>query len=432
MRAFLWVALLASAPAFAQRIGVVPFSGPNGAVIRNQLVIAVCDTVDCVNTGKVTTGNKPDWKKAKKEALQFFVAGTVVKKGRTQTLTLEVLSKPGAPMLKKSFPLAADGLAAKTLQSAIDALKAAFGAAQPPEAPRTETAPNVTSTTTVPAKAGGPGGAEPARVEPKKTETVREPELEPDLARPGTAARRIPFLAVEGGVDLLNRSFTYVQPVTNLRRYSLPLFPLAMAKVEFYPLALSRQDFLGGIGLEASFSFAPWLRSRRESTMEDVYPTSTMRIDAGLSWRIMPVKSFNFSLIPLVGIRSHSFTVAPNSMGTRLDLLPNLSYLGLKAGVGFEVGVADDLFFIFGRFAVIPVLNSGEIISAAFFPNGSNLGLDGSLGVGVAVLKSLQLRAAFDFNRYGLTFKTEPTDAFVAQGAIDQYLGGTVSLRFQY
>lgn len=427
MRALLWVALLASAPALAQRIGVVPFGGPNGTVVRNQLISAVCDTADCVNTGKVTTANKPDWKKAKKEALQFFVTGTIVKKGKAQTLTLEVLSKPGAPKMKKTFPVAADGLAAKTLQSAIDALKGAFGSAQTPDPAPVEPSPAVKTTPTEPTKTGG---TEPARVEPKKTDPAPDPEPEP--ARPSTAARRIPFIAVEAGVDLLNRSFSYVQPVTNLRRYGVPLFPLAMAKVEFYPLALSRQDLLGGLGLEASFSFAPWLRSRRESTMDDLYPTSTMRIDAGLAWRIMPVQSLNFSLIPLVGIRSHSFTVAPNAMGTRLDLLPNLSYLGLKAGLGFEVGVADDFFFIFGRFAVIPVFNSGEIISAAFFPNGSNLGLDGSLGVGVALLKSLQIRAAFDFNRYGLTFKTEPTDAFVAQGAVDQYVGGTVSLRFQY
>ncbi|MDP1918785.1 MAG: hypothetical protein Q8L14_21230 [Myxococcales bacterium] len=427
MRALLWVALLASAPALAQRIGVVPFGGPNGAVVRNQLISAVCDTADCVNSGKVTTGNKPDWKKAKKEALQFFVTGTIVKKGKAQTLTLEVLSKPGAPKMKKTFPVAADGLAAKTLQSAIDALKGAFGSAQAPDPAPVDTTPAVKTTPTEPSKTGG---SEPARVEPTKTDPAPAPDPEP--ARPSTAARRIPFVAVEAGVDLLNRSFSYVQPVTNLRRYGVPIFPLAMAKVEFYPLALSRQDLLGGIGLEASFSFAPWLRSRRESTMDDLYPTSTMRIDAGLSWRIMPVKSLNFSLIPLLGIRSHSFTVAPNAMGTRLDLLPNLSYLGLKAGLGFEVGLADDFFFIFGRFAVIPVFSSGEIISAAYFPNGSNLGLDGSLGVGVALLKNLQVRAAFDFNRYGLTFKTEPTDAFVAQGAVDQYVGGTVSLRFQY
>jgi hypothetical protein len=432
MRALVWVAFLMAAPAAAQRIGIVPFSGPNGAAVRNQLVAAICDTADCVASAKVTAGNKPDWKKAKKEALQFFVLGTVVKKGKASSLTLEVLSKPGAAKLKKTFPLAADGLAAKTLQQAIDALKGAFAGAEPappppdatPPVPTGKPSPEPTKTTTT--------SARPAETEPVKPTPPPPP---PDVDPPPTtekAERRIPFVAVEAGASLYNRSFSYVQPVTNLRRYALPAFPLLAAKAELYPLALSRQDLLGGLGLEAGFSFAPWLRSRRESATDDVYPTSTMRIDAGLAWRLMPVRSLNLSLIPLVGIRYHSFTVAPNAMGARLDLLPNLGYFGLRAGAGFEVGLARDLIFLFGRFTVVPVFSSGEIISSAFFPNGSNFGIDGQAGVGVAFMKMLQLRATFDFTRYGLSFRTEPTDAFVAQGAVDQYVGGTVTLRFQY
>ncbi|MER2562663.1 MAG: hypothetical protein ABTQ32_18195 [Myxococcaceae bacterium] len=429
MRALLCVALVAAAPAFAQRIGVVPFSGPNATAVRNQLVTAICDTADCVNTAKVTTGNKPDWKKAKKEALQFFVTGAIAKKGKASSLTLEVLSKPGAPKMKKAFPLDADGLSAKNLQLAIDALKGAFAGAATPEPAPVDTTPAVTTTPTKTDSTKSSGGTTATTTPPPPPPETREPEPEP---APTTTARRIPFIAIEGGVDLLNRSFSYVQPVTNLRKYNLPIFPLAHAKLEFYPLALGRQDILGGIGLEGGFSFAPWLRSRRESVMDDVYPTSTMRIDAGLAWRIMPVKTLNLSLIPIVGIRYHSFTVAPNSSGARLDLLPNLGYVGLRAGAGFEVGLVNDLIFLFGRFTVVPVFSSGEIISSAFFPNGSNFGLDGNVGFGVGILKMLQLRAAFDFTRYGLTFKTEPTDAFVAQGAVDQYVGGTVSLRFQY
>lgn len=420
---------MAAAPAFAQRIGVVPFSGPNAATVRNQLVTAICDTADCVNTGKVTTGNKPDWKKAKKEALQFFVTGTVAKKGKAASLTLEVLSKPGPAKMKKSFPLDADGLSAKNLQLAIDALKGAFAGASAPEPEPVDTTPAVTTPTKTDSTKSSGGATATSTPPPPPREPTPEPEPEP---APAKSARRIPFIAIEGGVDLFNRSFSWVQPVTNLRKYNLPIFPLGHAKLEFYPLALGRQDILGGIGLEAGVSFAPWLRSRRETVMDDVYPTSTMRIDAGLAWRIMPVKTLNLSLIPLVGVRYYSFTVAPNSSGARLDLLPNLAFVGLRAGAGFEVGLVNDLIFLFGRFTVVPVFSSGEIISSAFFPNGSNFGLDGNVGFGVGVLKMLQIRAAFDFTRYGLTFKTEPTDAFVAQGAIDQYVGGTISLRFQY
>ncbi|MCU0697268.1 MAG: hypothetical protein MUC96_12140 [Myxococcaceae bacterium] len=426
MRALLCVALVAAAPALAQRIGVAPFTGPNAATVRNQLVTAICDTADCVNSAKVTTANKPDWKKAKKEAVQFFVTGAVAKKGKALSLTLEVSNKPGAPKLRKSFPLGADGLAAKTLQQAIDALKGAFGGAASTVEPED---------TTPPVKAEpGPAEPRPAAV----TSPTTPPPAPPGPAAEATPApapngpRRIPFIAGELGIDLLNRSFSYVQPVTNLRRYGLPLFPMASAKLEFYPLALSRQDVLGGLGLELSVGFAPWLRSRRESAMDDVYPTSTLRFDGGLAWRIMPSQSLNLAIIPLVGVRYHTFTVAPNAAGTRLDLLPNLAYVGLKAGLGFELGLVNDLLTLFGRFAVVPVFSSGEIISPAFFQRGSNLGLDGQFGVGVRLLGPVQLRAAFDFTRYGLTFQTEATDAFVAQGAVDQYLGGTVALRFAY
>lgn len=427
MRALLWVAIFSAGPAFAQRIAIAPFSGPNGSNVRNQLVSAVCDTADCVNTAKVTAGTKPDWKKAKKEAVQFFVTGAVAKKGKAQTLTLEVLAGPGKSKLKKAFPVGSDGLAAKTLQQAIDSLKGAFGGAA---AAKPDPEPEPVATTPPPTEVK----PEPAKTEPKKEAPPPPPKKEePEEPAPAMAkTRRIPFIAIEAGSDVLNRSFGYVQPVTNLRKYSLPVFGLATAKLEFYPLALGRQDILGGIGLEGSFSIAAWLKSRRENSTDDPYPTSTMRIDAGLAWRIMPVDSLNLSIIPIVGIRYHSFVVNPNSTGTRLDLLPNLAYLGVRAGLGFEVGVADDFIFIFGRFQAIPVLSSGEIISSAFFPKGSNFGLDGSFGIGIAFMKMLQLRLSGDFTRYGMTFTTDPTDAFVAQGAVDQYIGGTATLRFTY
>ena len=59
-------------------------------------------------------------------------------------------------------------------------------------------------------------------------------------------------------------------------------------------------------------------------------------------------------------------------------------------------------------------------------------GLEGGGGIGVRVLSFLQLRAAFDFTRYGLTFITQPTDTYVAAGAADTYLGGKASVRLTF
>lgn len=422
MRSLLAVVLLLSTHALAQRIGVVPFTGPNAAAVRNQLVTALCDGADCVNTAKVTTANKPDWKKAKKEALQGFVKGTIAKKGKALVLTLEVLTKAGPPAVKKTFPLEGNALSDKNVQAAVEAVRSSVaGAAAPVEPPppaAVQPAPQPVAVAPQPTPPPAPKEPAPAPVEPEPTTPAR---------------RRIPFIAAELGADVVNRDYSYVQPVTSLRGYRLAVVPLALAKIELYPLALARQDVLGGLGIEASFAFAPWLSSSRQVGEQSIrYPSSTMRIDAGIAWRIMPSKSLNLSLIPIVGMRLHSFTVGRNSDGERLEFLPNLSYLGLRAGAGFEVGLLDDLLFFFGRFTVIPVLSSGEVISSAFFPKGSNLGLDGSAGIGIGLGKLLQLRLAFDFTRYGLSFQTEPTDTFIAQGAVDRYIGGTATLRFQY
>jgi hypothetical protein len=129
------LAALTATSAAAQRVSFPSFTGPSAAGVRNQIVGAVCDTTDCVAATKTTTSGKPDWKKAKKESVQFFVTGAVVKKGKALQLDLAVLNKAGPPKAHKSFPLDKNGtLAPKSLQGAMDLLSSAFGArtATPP------------------------------------------------------------------------------------------------------------------------------------------------------------------------------------------------------------------------------------------------------------------------------------------------------------
>src|SRR4051794_25158359 len=109
LRTALALAVLTATSSAAQRVSFPSFTGPSAASVRNQIVGAVCDTTDCVAATKTTTSGKPDWKKAKKESVQFFVTGSVTKKGKGLNLDVFVYNKAGAPKARRSFPLEKGG-----------------------------------------------------------------------------------------------------------------------------------------------------------------------------------------------------------------------------------------------------------------------------------------------------------------------------------
>lgn len=423
-----------STTAAAQRISFPNFTGPGANGVRNQLVGAVCDTADCVAATRTTTGGKPDWKKAKKEAVGFFVTGNVVKKGKNLSLDLQVLNKAGPAKAKKTFALDKNGtLPAKGLQSAMELLTQAFGSnggsktPEPVEPPPVKTTPRE-SPPPVEKKAPPPE----ERVE-KKSPPPDE-EREPEPVKPSKRGKRKPkFLLVDVGADVLTRKLEYTQVATaNLRRYELqtPVGQPALG-VKFFPLALVRDDLLAGLGVELGVAFAPWIQSRLASVTEP-FPTSMVRVDGGVRFDLAPIESFALTISPYVGVRSQSFTVSALSSGQRIDGLPNIAFVGLRAGVGLEVPIIADRLSVFGRFGVIPVFGAGEILSSSFFPNGSAFGLEANAGIGVGLLPFLSIRASFEFANYGLTFNTQPTDTYVAAGASDLYLGGNASLRLAF
>ncbi|MEW6431759.1 MAG: hypothetical protein AB1730_09630 [Myxococcota bacterium] len=429
---------LAAPPALAQRISFADFSGPGAGAVRNQLVTAVCDTADCIAAAKTTTRGKPDWKKAKKAAVSFIVTGAVVKKGKGKALDLQVLDKAGPAKARRTFPLEKSGtLSAKNLQAAIELMQGAFGGGgeatppvkpPPPEPKRPEPEP----------KRPEPEPAKPAPVasKPEPEPLKPAPEPEPEPAKPGKRTKKGAqgplFLAAEVGASVLGRNLDYVQASTpNLRRYAIFPFPQIDARVEFYPLALVRDDGLSGLGVDLSVGLAPYLKSRRQSSAE-AYPTSTMRIAGGFRFRWSPFDSYRAAVIPMLGVDVRSFTVGATSDGTTLDGLPNVSFVGLRAGLGLELPILTDLLTFFGRFCAVPVFSSGQLISSAYFPNGSTFGLDANAGLSLKVLSFLSIRVAFEFEQYASSFKTEATDTYVAAGSVDRYLGGSAAVRLEF
>jgi hypothetical protein len=409
--------LVAVAPSsvLAERLAVTAFSGPGAAAVRAQLTAAACEAAECVDEAKVTSRGAPDWKKARQAAVRLLITGAVSAQGKGRTLDLQVLDGPGPARARRTYPVERSGtLSASNLEDALVLVRGALVPA--PAAPAAE-APVRTASIDAPAP---PAAAAPERPAPA-TEAPATTTSDPAPLR----------LAVELGTSLLSRSFSYDRPTSNnLRQYSIfPLPPLDV-RAEFYPLALVRGDALAGLGVELSIAVAPALRSRLASAME-TYPTSTVRVAGGVRFRWAPFAAYRAVFIPLLGVNVRSFSVGAAPSGATLDGLPNVSFFGLRAGLGVELPVLERRLAVIGRFCVLPTFSSGPLISAAYFPKGSTFGLEASAGLSLRLLTFLSLRVTFELEQYGSSFSTAPTDTFVAAGSLDRSLGGSAALRLE-
>jgi len=435
-------ALLLASTAFGQKISIATFGGPGGNVVRNQLVAELCDQAECVAQAKIATKGKTDWAKVKKEKVKYVIEGKVVPRGKKKTIELMVFAKKGAAK-KKVWGLEGDALSEKTLKTASTVLAELMGLT-PKEEPVEEKKPVVEEKKPPPEEKPAPEEKEappPPRAEKKvtaappapKAEQAPPPEEEEKPAPPTKQSKR-PIIALEVGLEVASKSYSYAEVKTpNLRSYRAPFIVGPALKAELYPLAIVTDGFIAGLGAEVGYFTAVGLKSRRSGT-EVTYPTSISRLDVALKFQIRPSSKSDAYVTPIIGFRSHSFSVAPGSDSSVLDGLPAISYSALKFGLGGELPFGDTGLLVFGRFEVMPVLSAPEIISAKYFANGSVLGLDFDLGLGFKLpfLKLLQLRLGFQFARYGLSFRSQPTDMYVADGAVDLFLGGNFAVRFTY
>jgi hypothetical protein len=423
-----------SGEASASKISVGPFSGPSASSVRSQVVSALCDQAECVSEGKVFKGNKPDWKKAKKEKVEYAITGTIKAKGKKKTVELEVLKAGGAVKWKKVLPVEGGAIVDSALSDAASQILDAVGAsAKPPpeekKPPPEETKPPPEEKKPPPEETKPP----PESKRPPPEEKKPPEEEEPPPTRHASLVKPQIFVA-QLTLDIVSRSFSYSNVTSmNLRSYSAGFILAPDPYIEVYPIAFLSDGIASGLGIDLGYQTAVGLKSKRAGS--DVsYPTSMNRLDAGIRFRWRPISDADAGVTVLFGYRSQSFSVGKGSDGTSIDGLPSVNYSSLRAGLAGDVPFGDSGLLAFADVTVLPVLSSGPIISAAYFTKGGNFGIDAQIGVGFKLppLPALQIRAAFDFARYGLSFTSAATDTYRASGAADLYIGGEIGLRFTY
>lgn len=244
----------------------------------------------------------------------------------------------------------------------------------------------------------------------------------------GLAAGLPPLLVVHAEFHSVGRGFSYSDPITgNLRPYSVTFMPTPGVSVEAYPLTLVGNPALAGLGLSFGFRTSLGVKSARaNSTLE--FPTTYSALEVGAHYRISLGEGFGGpALIPAIGWSSTSFELSPVE-GTREEQLPNVSYPGLKLGLGFDTPLFASV-RLFGDGAFVIVGAPGEIISDTFFAIGSVNGLVARLGFSVGFMDHVAAEVGVAYQHFFYDFDPEVGDTFVAGGALDQYVVGKAGVR---
>ncbi|WP_438008677.1 hypothetical protein WME89_08225 [Sorangium sp. So ce321] len=220
------------------------------------------------------------------------------------------------------------------------------------------------------------------------------------------------------GVDLeiAGRTLSYTDLLSeNLRTYEVLGVPMPSIHGELYPLARSALPVLRDLGVALSYARAVGLDS--EGAGGASVSTSWSRLHAGLRGRFRPAGQAGPVLFATGGLCWIDFDVEPTGEPSR-DAA-SVSYVTLRLG-------AD------GRLPVGPValeagagyqapLSMGAL--ASHFRGPSAGGVDLRLAVAVPFAPGLEARAGASYTRFFYDFDSEPEDAFIAGGALDQLFG---------
>jgi hypothetical protein len=158
------------------------------------------------------------------------------------------------------------------------------------------------------------------------------------------------------------------------------------------------------------------------------YDSTFSRLQAGIAWRIRPMSSSRFTLVPAVSYQHLEFTVDPPLAG-----FPDSDLSGVKVGLGLEIPLGARFGLLLGGGYVMWTdakdLVEGDV---PFFPGGSAQALEAEAGLSVALGRWLSLRVLGEYSSTTYDLDPDPSGTYVATGATDTYLGGRAMLRAEF
>jgi hypothetical protein len=340
--------------------------------------------------------------------------------------------KRAKPKPKHAAPAASDASSASSTPEADKESPKPEDSAQPKPEETAKPMPEQDSPATPappPSSASGEASASLASAEPPAAdgEELSKVDVEALGRREATrlAAGRTE-VGVSVSVDVGNRRFKYSDEVGSmLRPYKLAVAPMLSFGLEAYPLATSNAPVLRDLGFRGRFSRAFGLDS---TTPEgDTIDTSWTRFSGEVRQRLLVPGRHSLEFGAFFGADASYFVMSSKSEVQAL--LPSARTVSLRFGLDGRVLIA-------GRFsamldvAYLHVTTPGEIYQ--HFRDPHVAGIDGALGLALALVPGLEARLNGRYTRYFASFQPEVGDPYVAGGALDEQLQIGLGVRYAH
>jgi hypothetical protein len=411
-----------------QRVALGAIEGRGAALVRSAATRALAerDEIELVRpaeVSKVASRLDVDVSDGRSDIsgeldIAAWIEGTVEREGKRVAITMTVVEGSGETLGVMSYSAKNPKLLARRVEANLwKDLGDLITRAQAPAAAMPEPAEELEPE---PIEQLDQDGAAEGDENEDEDETAQESEGDGDTELPSALDVGLSFAA-------FSRSFDYNDDLSGLRSYDLGLGPTLMLKLRWYPGAHFDDGLAAHIGLELRGQFAFGLDSALDDTS---FPTSSRGFAAGLRARL-PLDEHELAAV--FGYANQTFAIdTVEDGGAQIDPgVPSAAYGYLRVGaeVRFAIG---ETFAIGASAAYLPTLSAGEIDE--WFPRGSATGMEGELMLSHALSPSLELSAAFGLQRFAFSFDPEPGDVAedrpIAGGAVDQYLWGTLGIRW--
>lgn len=236
-------------------------------------------------------------------------------------------------------------------------------------------------------------------------------------------------LEIMAGPRMINRSFQFNEPLGQASEYKLPRGAAPFIDAAIYPLAFAGRGVMANIGIVGRYERlvgTSTVTKDSSGATSGTTTTNAQQFEVGLRGRV-PLAEHEVGLTGTYG--QQSFLPATKSPPPSATAIPNVIYtfVGLGADTRLRFGGIVTL----GAHVGTRLVTDTGPLGKTWFKKTTTTAVDAGLSLAVRVAPMFEVVAGGDFVRYGFAFNPKPTDnlAFVAGGAVDQYLSGYLALR---